>query len=113
MSAQRADRKSGRVSFDDDGRSIWEWQVSTGVFTRTVTEEQMTHLANTNLELADAPPARTVTAQTTQGAWMYQSDRLRQNSATNTARPGVATPRASTHRGGPVRWLLRRFAGAV
>lgn len=48
-----ATRKSGRASFDGDGRGVWEWQVATGVFTRTVTEDQLMELARCNLELMD------------------------------------------------------------
>lgn len=44
-------RASGRSAFDADGRGIWEWQVSTGVLIRTVTEEQLMDLAQSNLQL--------------------------------------------------------------
>lgn len=52
-----ATRKSGRASFDGDGRGVWEWQVSTGVFTRTVTEDQLMDLARCNLELMEDQPS--------------------------------------------------------
>jgi len=50
------DRKSGRIAFDGDGRGIWEWQIDTGVFTRTVTEDQLMDLAATNLQIMEASP---------------------------------------------------------
>ena len=50
-------RKSGRASFDADGRSIWEWQTETGVFERNVTEAQVAKLEDTTLTIAeDTPP---------------------------------------------------------
>jgi hypothetical protein len=52
-----ATRKSGRASFDGDGRGVWEWQVATGVFTRTVTEDQLMDLARCNLELMEERPS--------------------------------------------------------
>ena len=53
-------RKSGRVSFDADGRSIWEWQTATGVFERNVTEEQVAKLEDTTLSIVeDAQPQGT------------------------------------------------------
>lgn len=49
-------RKSGRVAFDQDGRSIWEWQTATGIFTRNVTEAELSRLASVELELIEAHP---------------------------------------------------------
>ena len=46
-----ADRKSGRVVFDNDGRSVWEWQTATGVFTRDVTAAQLTSLSAVELAI--------------------------------------------------------------
>ena len=53
-------RKSGRASFDADGRSIWEWQTATGVFERNVTDAQREKLEDTTLSIVeDAPPPGT------------------------------------------------------
>jgi hypothetical protein len=46
-------RKSGRASFDADGRGIWEWQTATGVFERNVTEEQVAKLEDTTLSIVE------------------------------------------------------------
>jgi hypothetical protein len=52
-------RRSGRVAFEPDGRSIWEWQTSTGVFERTVTDEQVARLESAELSLLeDSEPKR-------------------------------------------------------
>jgi hypothetical protein len=49
------DRKSGRAVFDNDGRSVWEWQTATGVFTRDVTDDQLSMLATVTLEIDETP----------------------------------------------------------
>jgi hypothetical protein len=54
-SRSASERKSGRAAFTDDGRSIWEWQTATGVFTRTITDEQLASLEATNLRIEEAP----------------------------------------------------------
>lgn len=54
--ADKADfprRKSGRATFDANGRSIWEWQTATGVFERNVTSEQLAKLEDSNLSIVD------------------------------------------------------------
>ncbi len=48
-------RKSGRAAFTDDGRSIWEWQTQTGVFTRTITDAQLVSLEATDLCIQELP----------------------------------------------------------
>lgn len=47
-------RKSGRAVFDDHGRTSWEWQTSTGVFERHITDDQLLALEAPDLQLADA-----------------------------------------------------------
>jgi hypothetical protein len=57
--AEKADfprRKSGRATFDANGRSIWEWQTATGVFERDVTSEQLAKLEDSNLALIEDDP---------------------------------------------------------
>lgn len=51
-------RKSGRVVFDDSGRGTWEWQTSTGVFERFITDEQLLRLESRDLELVEEPQAK-------------------------------------------------------
>ena len=46
-------RKSGRAVFSDDGRSVWEWQTSTGVFSQDITDEQLGRLEAPHLELVE------------------------------------------------------------
>lgn len=46
-------RKSGRVSFENDGRSIWEWQTATGVFTRNVTTDELMRLSDVELQIVE------------------------------------------------------------
>jgi hypothetical protein len=49
----RPARKSGRAVFAADGRGTWEWQVQTGVFSRDVTDQQLSALEAPHLELVD------------------------------------------------------------
>lgn len=49
----QAQRKSGRVSFDGDGRSVWEWQTATGVFTRNVTTDELVRLSQVELSIVE------------------------------------------------------------
>ena len=107
--AAMSDRKSGRATFDNDGRSVWEWQVSTGVFTRTITEDQLTKLATTDLQLVDGPAA-----PGSRTGWLYGTG---EHKATRPVSPKASSPRArvtaSTRTsGGPVARLLKRLAGA-
>jgi hypothetical protein len=46
-------RKSGRAAFEEDGRSIWEWQTATGVFERNATAEQVAKLEDSNLSIVE------------------------------------------------------------
>ena len=56
-------RKSGRAAFTEDGRSIWEWQTATGVFTRTITDEQLASLEATDLRIEEVPAAHSLVVQ--------------------------------------------------
>lgn len=51
-------RKSGRTTFDDSGRGIWEWQTATGVFERNITDQQLAELENSQLMLLEADKAQ-------------------------------------------------------
>ena len=92
------DRKSGRVAFDADGRGVWEWQVDTGVFTRTVTEVQLMDLAATNLQIMESPPSHAE-----RGVWLCGSDSVGTRKAVQ-QKPSVVD--------GPVRRLLKRLTRA-
>jgi len=92
------DRKSGRVAFDTDGRGVWEWQIDTGVFTRTVTEDQLMDLAATNLQIMETPPPHAEP-----GVWFCGSDSTRARKAVQ-RKPAVMD--------GPVRRLLKRLTRA-
>src|SRR5262245_9080606 len=74
-------RKSGRTVFGDDGRGVWEWQTSTGVFSQDITDEQLGRLEAQNLEVMDSHEAQT------RNEWTQTSDRIRA-----AARPIVRTP---------------------
>lgn len=60
-------RKSGRAVFDDLGRTSWEWQTSTGVFQRVITDDQLLKLENSELTLVEAGAP-----QTTDDLWSYR-----------------------------------------
>jgi hypothetical protein len=42
--AKDPDPKSGRVAFDERGRSTWEWRVDTGTFSRDVDTQRLKQL---------------------------------------------------------------------
>lgn len=48
-------RKSGRAVFDESGRTTWEWQTSTGVFERFITDEQLQRLESPTLAILEEP----------------------------------------------------------
>jgi hypothetical protein len=50
----RPARKSGRAVFAADGRGTWEWQTSTGVFSRNISNQQLSALEASHLELVDS-----------------------------------------------------------
>jgi hypothetical protein len=42
--AKDPDPKSGRVAFDERGRSTWEWRVDTGTFSRDIDTQRLRQL---------------------------------------------------------------------
>jgi hypothetical protein len=51
--------KSGRVAFDERGRSTWEWRVDTGTFSREIDTQRLRQLqeeAAVTLEEEPVPP---------------------------------------------------------
>ena len=60
-------RSSGRAAVDDRGDTVWEWQVTTGVFQRDVTEEQIRRLEAPDLKIVETHPAEGP------GRWIHDS----------------------------------------
>jgi hypothetical protein len=46
-------RRSGRVSFDSRGNSVWEWQLETGVYSRDVSTQKLKKLDLGDLSIAE------------------------------------------------------------
>lgn len=55
-----ADKRSGRVAFDDRGNSVWEWQIHTGVYSRDVNTQKVRKLDLDELSLEDTAVQRRV-----------------------------------------------------
>lgn len=45
--------KSGRAVFEANGKTSWEWQTSTGVFERHISDEQMSKIAAPDLQVVE------------------------------------------------------------
>lgn len=58
--APGAERKSGRVQFDERGQAIWEWAVQTGMFDRNASTQRIRALTEgpAGLEIAETPKAK-------------------------------------------------------
>lgn len=46
-------KRSGRVSFDSRGNSVWEWQLETGVYSRDVNTQKLKKLDLGDLSIAE------------------------------------------------------------
>lgn len=46
-------RRSGRVSQDERGNSVWEWQLETGVYSRDISTQRLKKLDLNDLSIAD------------------------------------------------------------
>jgi hypothetical protein len=46
-------KRSGRVSFDERGNSVWEWQLETGVYSRDVSTQKLKKLELDELSIAE------------------------------------------------------------
>lgn len=54
---RKADRPSGRVTFDDRGDASWEWETDTGLFGSSVDTQRLRALTEgVNLSLVDDVP---------------------------------------------------------
>ena len=94
-SKRSSGRKSGRVTFDKSGRSVWEWRTSTGVFEQVISDSQLTRLEDSQLTFLDQPP--------TPSAVSYYEFRERTNTSVVTKpAPKQATP-------SPIKRLFSRF----
>jgi len=48
-----ADKRSGRISYDERGNSVWEWQLETGVYSRDISTQRLKKLDLNDLSIAD------------------------------------------------------------
>lgn len=64
------DQRSGRISYDDRGNSVWEWKLETGVYSRDITTQRLK-----KLELNDLSIAETATHQRPPGLGGARDDR--------------------------------------
>jgi len=47
------ERRSGRVTFDERGNSVWEWQLDTGVYSKDVSTQRLKKLDLDELSIAE------------------------------------------------------------
>lgn len=98
------ERKSGRAVFDQ-GRTVWEWQTATGVFERFVSDEQLSRLEASDLQLVE---------QSSQdaGCAIYGSQRWTEKEVVGRERV-FSSPRRTSQRPsesvGALRQFLRRL----
>jgi hypothetical protein len=48
-----ADKRSGRIAYDDRGNSVWEWQLETGVYSRDISTSRLKKLDLNDLSIAE------------------------------------------------------------
>lgn len=48
-----SEKRSGRVTFDSRGNSVWEWQLETGVYSRDVNTQKLKKLDLGDLSIAE------------------------------------------------------------
>jgi hypothetical protein len=103
------DRKSGRAAFDEAGRGIWEWQTATGIFERTVTDEQLKRLEAVDLKLEERDQAQ-------QGrVWPSRSEvskDQRNSTSASDKLHGAHVRNRSENQVTPFARLLKRIAGS-
>jgi hypothetical protein len=91
MTLLASQRKSGRASFDGNGHTIWEWQTTTGVFERHVSDEKLNELTSPFLELVEHIPNE---PRKYEGLWVHDAHRPVNASAVRKAEPTAIAPRA-------------------
>ena len=96
-------RKSGRAAFDNDGRSVWEWQTATGVFTRNVTEDQLSMLSTVELEIDE-------TSREAENAKVFAGTRCPMP-AKAAPRPSRSATNTKKETRGVAAWLMRGWLG--
>lgn len=94
-------RKSGRAAFDIDGRSVWEWQTATGVFSRNVTDDQLASLSAVELKIEESPRQDT-------NALVLTGARRQTPAAIKSSRRAEGAKRSL---GGVTGWLRRGWLG--
>jgi len=96
------ERKSGRAAFDANGQTVWEWQTTTGVFERFVSDEKLHELTSPNLALVEdfGPGTRKF-----EGLWVHDAHRPVAAPAPRKVEVKAAVPSSSVTR------LLRRLSG--
>jgi hypothetical protein len=45
--------RSGRISYDERGNSVWEWQLETGVYSRDINTQKLKKLDLNDLSIAE------------------------------------------------------------
>lgn len=48
-----SDKRSGRISYDERGNSVWEWQLETGVYSRDISTQKLKKLDLDELSIAE------------------------------------------------------------
>ncbi len=49
----QGEKRSGRVSYDERGNSVWEWQLETGVYSKDVSTQKLKKLKLDDLSIAE------------------------------------------------------------
>lgn len=47
------DKRSGRISYDERGNSVWEWQLETGIYSRDISTQRLRKLDLDDLSIAE------------------------------------------------------------
>jgi len=47
------DQRSGRISYDERGNSVWEWRLETGVYSRDISTQRLKKLDLNDLSIAE------------------------------------------------------------
>jgi hypothetical protein len=47
------DQRSGRISYDERGNSVWEWKLETGVYSRDINTQRLKKLDLNDLSIAE------------------------------------------------------------